>query len=77
MVVIFEQKLLSVGYNPAISYENLISVRENAIMYYKVTEDFPCITVAEIPECISDVKYNLELYGISEFAVAEIIERRK
>lgn len=74
---IFEQKLLSAGYNPAVLYENLISVKENAIMFYKVTEDFPRITVTEIPECISDVEYNIDLYGISQYAVTNIIERKK
>lgn len=77
LVVIFEQKLLSVGYNPAVLYENLISVKEVAVMYYKVTDDFPSITVTDIPECVSDVKYNIEFYGISKYAVTDIIGRKK
>lgn len=55
LVSVFEQKLLSAGYNPAVLYENLISVKESSVMYYKVTDDFPSITVADIPGCIFNV----------------------
>lgn len=76
LVVAFEQKLLSAGYNPALIYENLISVKELSVDYYKVTEDFPRITVADIPECISNVKYELNFTGMSKYAVQELIERK-
>ena len=76
LLSVFEQKLLSAGYNPAVSYENLVSLREVAVMYYKVTDGFPSITVQEIPECISNVKYDLDLSGLSEYMVSEIIERK-
>ena len=77
LVTVFEQKLLSVGYNPAIVYENLISIRESSVFYYKVTDNFPRITVNDIPECISKVKYDLDFKGISQYAVQELIERKK
>lgn len=76
LLSVFEQKLLSAGYNPAVSYENLVSLKETAVMYYDVTDGFPSITVQEIPECISDVKYDLDLSGLSEYMVPEIIERK-
>ncbi len=74
---VFEQKLLSAGYNPAIKYDNLISIKENTVMYYKISDDFPSITVSDIPESISNVKYDLDLMGISIYKVSEIIERKK
>ena len=76
LLSVFEQKLLAAGYNPAVSYENLISLKETAVMYYEVANGFPCITVKEIPECISNVKYDLNLSGLSEYMVPEIIERK-
>ena len=77
LVTTFEQKLLAVGYNPAISYENLVSVREVSTTYYKITDEFPCITIADIPECISNVKYDINFIGMSKYAVQELIERKK
>lgn len=75
MLSVFEQKLLSAGYNPAVSYENLMPLKEKAVMYYKVTDGFPCITVSD-HKCISNVKYDLDLSGLSEYMVSEIIERK-
>lgn len=77
LVAVFEQKLLSAGYNPAILYENLLSVKELSTGYYRITEDFPSITVKDIPDCISNVKYDLNFNGISKYAVQELIERKK
>lgn len=76
LLSVFEQKLLSSGYNPAVSYENLISLKEKKVMYYKITEKFPRITVKELPECISNVKYDLNLFGLSAYEVTEIIKRK-
>ena len=76
LLTIFEQKLLSVGYNPAILYENLASMKEENVLYYKVTDDFPKITVKDIPDCISNVKYNLALMGISKYAIQKLPERK-
>ena len=77
LVAVFEQKLLSAGYNPAIIYENLISIRELSVSYYKVTDDFPGITVQDIPGCVSNVKYDIDFSGISKYAVQKLIERKK
>lgn len=77
LITTFEQKLLSVGYNPAVSYENLVSVREVSTFYYKITDEFPCITTSDIPECISNVKYDINFTGMSRYAVQELIERKK
>ena len=77
LVTVFEQKLLSVGYNPALSYENLVSVKDVSVTYYNVTDEFPSITVADIPECISNVKYDINFTGMSKYAVQELIERKK
>ena len=77
LVIVFEQKLLSVGYNPAVLYENLISVKEISVTYYKVTDEFPSITIADIPECISNVKYDINFTGMSKYTVQELIERKK
>ena len=75
LIAIFEQKLLSAGYNPAIKYENLLSVKELSVNYYKVTDGFPRITVNDISEYISKVEYNLSLSGISQYAVQKLLER--
>lgn len=77
LVTAFEQKLLSAGYNPALVYENLVSVKELSVSYYKVTDDFPRITIADIPESISNVKYDIDFTGMSKYAVQELIERKK
>lgn len=77
LVSVFEQKLLSAGYNPAVLYENLISVKDVSVMYYKVTDNFPSITVADIPECISNVKYDLDFTGISKYAIQKLFERNE
>lgn len=77
LVTTFEQKLLSAGYNPALVYENLVSVKELSVSYYKVTDDFPRITIADIPESISNVKYDIDFTGMSKYAVQELIERKK
>lgn len=77
LIDVFEQKLLSVGYNPAIKYENLVSVKEISETYYKVTEDFPRITVNDVSEGISNVKYDLDLMNISKYALPELFERKK
>ena len=77
LIAVFEQKLMSAGYNPAIAYKNLLSLRELSVNYYKVTDGFPCITVNDISEYISKVEYNLNLSGISQYAVQELIERKK
>lgn len=74
LITMFEQKLLSAGYNPAILYENLISVEEKSIAYYEVGDDFPCITASMLPGCISNVKYDLNLTGISKYMVQSIIK---
>lgn len=77
LVSVFEQKLLSAGYNPAVLYENLISVKEASVTYYKVTDDFPSITVTDIPECVSNVKYDLDFTGISKHAIQKLFERNE
>ena len=77
LVTVFEQKLLSVGYNPALLYENLVSVKDVSVTYYNVTDEFPSITVTDIPECISNVKYDINFTGMSKYAVKELIERKK
>lgn len=77
LVSVFEQKLLSAGYNPAVLYENLISVKESSVMYYKVTDDFPSITAADIPRCIFNVKYDLDFTGISKYAIQKLFERNE
>lgn len=77
LVTVFEQKLLSAGYNPALIYENLISVKELSVYYYKVTDFFPRITISDIPECISNVKYDINFMGMSKYVVQELIKRKK
>lgn len=77
LVTVFEQKLLSVGYNPALLYENLVSVKDVSVTYYNVTDEFPSITVTDISECISNVKYDIDFMGMSKYAVQELIERKK
>ncbi len=77
LVAAFEQKLLSAGYNPALMYENLVSVKELSVAYYEVTNDFPRITIADIPESISNVKYDINFTGMSKYAVQELIKRKK
>lgn len=74
LIPVFEQKLLSVGYNPAMLYENLISIRDIFAAYYEVREDFPCITVSEIPCCISNVTYDLNLTDMSKYMVPDFMK---
>ena len=75
LLSVFEQKLLSAGYNPVVSYENLAPLKEKNIMYYQIADGFPCVTVSD-PKCISNVKYDLDLSSLSEYMVPEIIERK-
>lgn len=77
LVVVFEEKLLAAGYNPAILYENLISVKELHINYFQVRDDFPCITVADIPGNILNVKYDIELAGILKYLVQDLGIRKQ
>lgn len=74
LIAVFEQKLLSAGYNPAIVYENLISVKDVSVTYYEVTEDFPRIAASELPSCISNVKYDLNFTGISQYMVQDFMK---
>lgn len=75
LLSVFEQKLLSAGYNPVVSYENLAPLKEKNIMYYQIADGFPCVTVSD-QKCISNVKYDLDLSGLSEYMIPEIIERK-
>ena len=74
LIAVFEQKLLSAGYNPAIVYENLISVKDVSVTYYEVTDDFPRIAASELPSCISNVKYDLNFTGISQYMVQDFMK---
>lgn len=74
LITVLEQKLLSVGYNPIMLYENLISVKEVTVTYYDVQEDFPCITISKLPHCISNVKYDLDFVGISQYIIQNFIK---
>ena len=68
---------MSVGYNPALLYENLVSVKDVSVAYYNVTDEFPSITVTDISECISNVKYDINFMGMSKYAIQELIEGKK
>lgn len=56
---------------------NLVSVKDVSVTYYNVTDEFPSITVTDISECISNVKYDIDFMGMSKYAVQELIERKK
>lgn len=75
LIVVFEQKLLALGYNPAIAYQNLISLRETDNEFYQIKDGFPCIQITDIPEGVSNVKYELDLAVLHRFMVQKIIAK--
>lgn len=76
---IFEEKLFKYGYllrNPQI-YKIGFVIRD--IKYFEVSEEFPSITKAKLPNVISNVGYKLNLNGCDRFYILEesLIQRLK
>lgn len=76
---IFEEKLFKYGYllrNPKI-YKIGFVIRD--IKYFEVSDEFPSITKAKLPNVISNVSYKLNLNGCDRFTILQesLIERLK
>lgn len=66
---IFDQKLIASGYIDNIFDDlNFIIVEKN---YYEIKEDFPKLTMLNIPNGIKSAKYTLDLDFCNEFTVDE------
>ncbi|GHT00984.1 hypothetical protein FACS1894139_13950 [Planctomycetales bacterium] len=64
---IFERKLLSLNYNPAITYSNLQRVSIIATNHYAVKDAFPRILPNILPTGIGEVRYKLQLNACAEY----------
>lgn len=65
----FEDKLLAMGYVDLPDYRSM-SFAVTSTSDYQVREGFPCLTVAQIPAGVTDVKYSIQLADLRPFAVS-------
>ncbi|GAM58165.1 hypothetical protein JCM19231_1546 [Vibrio ishigakensis] len=66
----FEEKLLSIGYIYNEKYDDHKFILSSGT-FYIVNDSFPKISRQEVPRCISDVTYSINLDDISSFIINE------
>lgn len=65
----FNENLVLIGYleNDKSHYDKMYSLKKTFI--FEITNDFPKIIKSQIPLCIHDVKYSIELSAIEDFTI--------
>lgn len=66
---LFNENLILIGYleNDKSYYSKMYSLKKSSI--FEIANDFPKIVKSQIPLCIYDVKYSIELSAIENFTV--------